>query len=113
MIRTLIGSQLISALCVSFASISATPCMCGALSPDESFVCSDCVYLVSHNPAKANLYFIISRAASVAFPASFIVLTFQVPILVVLLGVSRLDCIAFLRLSLCRVGLWEAETELT
>ena len=95
MILTLIGSQLISALCASFDSMSASPCVCGVLassfpecntiSPDESFVCPDCPYgLTQPNKDK----FITSPAINVAFLASYIVLTFQVPILIVLMSVG-------------------------
>ena len=99
MILELTGSHPISARWASGASMRPTPSVWGApsivwpeynsCSPVASLICPDCSHIVLLMPSTLILYLFFSIATCLVLPASYIVLTFHVAILVGFLGVRR------------------------
>ena len=89
------ASHPIRAFCAVLESMIATPSICAAFSsscpvynkssPLASLFCPACSHLISLNPSRAMLYRRISADTFAAFPASYMVLTFHVAMVVVFL----------------------------
>ncbi len=113
------ASQPISAFCACLVSIMPTPCVCGASSsscpeyrsssPVDSGVCPACVHLTSLMPKTASLFLLISAATCAVFPASYMVRTFQDPILIILVERRVVGDVASSRLSPLRVMFLRSE----
>ena len=83
------ASQLMRALCACCDNMSATPsvwCASSSSCPEYrvissvfSLTCPDCVHLVSHSPSTVMLYACLSLAIWAPLFASYMVLSFHVP----------------------------------
>ena len=102
-----------SDLSVPFFNIIATPLQCSSsscpeyntVSPDTFFNLPDPIHLLSLTPNTCKLYRLISAVTCTSFPVSYIVRTFQKPILVLVLALitSNFTPVVPFRLSLLAV----------